>query len=537
MELRPYQKEAVRAVEGEWEQGHNKTLLVMPTGVGKTIVFAHVAKNEVRNGSKVLILAHRDELLTQAQDKIKSATGLICAKEKADETSLDSWYRVVVGSVQTMMREKRLQKFAPDAFGTIIIDEAHHCLSSSYQKVLSHFPEARVLGVTATPERNNLQCLGEYFDSLAYEYTLPQAVVDGYLCKIKAQTIPLQLDLTGVKMSAGDYSAGGLGTALDPYLEQIAVAMKNYCMNRKTVVFLPLVATAKKFKAILTHHGFHAAEVNGDSKDREQTLKDFEAGKYNVLCNAMLLTEGWDCPSVDCVVMLRPTKIRALYCQCIGRGTRLSPGKKDLLVLDFLWNTARHDLCRPASLICKSKDVADRVTKDLEEYGEAADLEEAEQKAAEEVIIEREEALAKQLKSMKARKRKLVDPLQFEISIQAEDLSGYVPSFGWEMAPASEKQLEALEQYGIFPDQIENSGKAALLLNRLAKRRSAGLSTPKQIRFLENRGFQHVGTWGFDAANSMISRIAHNRWMVPKDIHPASYVPEPDLFIPDGGVL
>lgn len=537
MELRPYQKEAVRAVEGEWEQGHNKTLLVLPTGTGKTIVFANVARDEVRRGSKVLILAHRDELLTQAQDKIKSATGLICAKEKADETSLDSWYRVVVGSVQTMMREKRLQKFAPDAFGTIIIDEAHHCLASSYQKVLSHFPEANVLGVTATPERNNLQCLGEYFDSLAYEYTLPQAVKEGYLCRVKAQTVPLSLDLTGVKMSAGDYAAGSLSTALDPYLEQIAVEMKKYCVDRKTVVFLPLVATAKKFKAILTHHGFHAAEVNGDSKDREQTLKDFEAGKYNVLCNAMLLTEGWDCPSVDCVVMLRPTKIRALYCQCIGRGTRLSPGKKDLLVLDFLWNTARHDLCRPASLICKSKDVADRVTKDLEESGEAADLEEAEQKAAEEVIIEREEALAEQLKSMKARKRKLVDPLQFEISIQAEDLSGYVPSFGWEMAPASEKQLKALEQYGIFPDQIENSGKAALLLNRLAKRRSAGLSTPKQIRFLENRGFQHVGTWGFDAANSMISRIAHNRWMVPKDIHPASYVPEPDLFIPDGGVL
>lgn len=534
MELRPYQKEAIAAVEKEWEQGHKKTLLVLPTGTGKTIVFANVARDEVRRGSKVLILAHRDELLTQAQEKIKSATGLLCAKEKADETSLHSFRRIVVGSVQTMMREKRLQKFAPDAFGTIIIDEAHHCLSSSYQKVLSHFPEARVLGVTATPERNNLQCLGEYFDSLAYEYTLPQAVVDGYLCKIKAQTIPLQLDLTGVKMSAGDYSAGGLGTALDPYLEQIAVEMKKYCVDRKTVVFLPLVATAKKFKAILTHHGFHASEVNGDSKDREQTLKDFEAGKYNVLCNAMLLTEGWDCPSVDCVVMLRPTKIRALYCQCIGRGTRLSPGKKDLLILDFLWNTARHDLCRPASLICKSKDVADRVTKDLEESGEAADLEEAEQKAAEEVIIEREEALAEQLKSMKARKRKLVDPLQYEMSIQAEDLSGYVPTFAWEMAPASKNQLQTLEKFGILPDDIENAGKASLIIDKLVKRKNAGLSTPKQIRFLESRGFMHVGTWSFSSANSMIARISKNHWMIPKGIDPASYMPEPELFVGEG---
>lgn len=231
MELRPYQKEAVAAVGHEWEEGNRKTLLVLPTGTGKTIVFANVAAQAVRRGNKVLVLAHRDELLQQAEDKIQTATGLRCAKEKAGDTSIGSWYRIVVGSVQTMMRDKRLNQFAPDAFGTIIIDEAHHCISNSYQHVLQHFPEANVLGVTATPERNNLQCLGEYFDSLAYEYTLPQAIKDGYLCKIKAQTIPLKLDLSGVSMSAGDYSAGGLGTALDPYLEQIAEEMKTYCKD------------------------------------------------------------------------------------------------------------------------------------------------------------------------------------------------------------------------------------------------------------------------------------------------------------------
>lgn len=313
MELRPYQKEAVAAVGREWEEGNRKALLVLPTGTGKTIVFANVAAQAVRCGNKVLVLAHRDELLQQAEDKIQTATGLRCAKEKAGDTSIGSWYRIVVGSVQTMMRDKRLNQFAPDAFGTIIIDEAHHCLSNSYQHVLQHFPEANVLGVTATPERNNLQCLGEYFDSLAYEYTLPQAIKDGYLCKIKAQTIPLKLDLSGVSMSAGDYSVGGLGTALDPYLEQIAEEMKTYCKDRKTVVFLPLVATARKFKAILNQKGFHAAEVNGNSRERGTVLNDFATGKYNVICNAMLLTEGWDCPAVDCVIMLRPTKIRALY--------------------------------------------------------------------------------------------------------------------------------------------------------------------------------------------------------------------------------
>lgn len=527
MELRPYQKEAVAAVGHEWEEGNRKTLLVLPTGTGKTIVFANVAAQAVRRGNKVLVLAHRDELLQQAEDKIQTATGLRCAKEKAGDTSIGSWYRIVVGSVQTMMRDKRLNQFAPDAFGTIIIDEAHHCLSNSYQHVLQHFPEADVLGVTATPERNNLQCLGEYFDSLAYEYTLPQAIKDGYLCKIKAQTIPLKLDLSGVSMSAGDYSAGGLGTALDPYLEQIAEEMKTYCKDRKTVVFLPLVATARKFKAILNQKGFHAAEVNGNSRERGTVLNDFAAGKYNVICNAMLLTEGWDCPAVDCVIMLRPTKIRALYCQCIGRGTRLSPGKKDLLILDFLWQTARHELCRPASLICKSKETAEKVTKDLEESG---DLEEAEQKASEEIIKEREEKLAEQLKAVRMKKRKLVDPIQFEMSIQSEDLSNYVPTFGWEMAPASKKQLERLENYGIYADTVENAGKASLLINKLAERQKAGLATPKQIRFLEGRNFRHVGIWSFGQANDMIARIANNNWRTPQDIDPETYRPDPDLF-------
>lgn len=164
MNLRPYQQEAVAAVEKEWRDGHRKTLLVLPTGTGKTIVFAHVAKDCVSAGKKVLILAHRDELLTQAQDKIAAATGLGTAKEKGQETSQGSFFRITVGSVQTMMRPQRLAQFAPDEFRTIIVDEAHHVLADSYLRVLSHFPDADVLGVTATPERQNIANLGEFFD-------------------------------------------------------------------------------------------------------------------------------------------------------------------------------------------------------------------------------------------------------------------------------------------------------------------------------------------------------------------------------------
>lgn len=525
MELRPYQETARQKVQEEWKEGKKRTLLVLPTGTGKTIVFSKIIEDRVKKGERVLVIAHRGELLEQASDKLYKSTGLKTATEKAEQTSLGSFYRVVVGSVQTLQREKRLNQFPPEYFDTIVIDEAHHAISDGYQRVLQHFEDANVLGVTATPDRGDMRNLGSYFESLAYEYSLPEAIKSGYLSPIKALTIPLKLDLSNVKQQAGDFSTKDLGTALDPYLEQIAEEMKKQCFNRKTVVFLPLVKTSQKFRDILNQHGFKAAEVNGESADREQILKDYEEGKYNVLCNSMLLTEGWDCPSVDCVIVLRPTKVRALYSQMVGRGTRLAPGKKELLLLDFLWHTERHELCHPANLIATDETVAKKMTENIEELGAPIDLEVAEQQAKEDVALEREESLAKQLSEMKRRKRKLVDPLQFEMSIQASDLTDYVPSFGWQMSPPTDKQVKALEKWGIFPDEIENAGKAEMLINRLVKRRDAGLSTPKQIRFLENRGFQHVGTWQFEAATKLINRIAANGWRIPHGIKPAEYKP------------
>lgn len=524
MELRPYQSEAKESIFKQWTEGVKKTLLVLPTGCGKTIVFAKVTEECVRQGKRVLIMAHRGELLEQASDKIGKATGLGCALEKAQSTCIGSWFRIVVGSVQTLQNVKRLKQFPQNYFDTIIIDEAHHCLSDSYQRVLKYFSNADVLGVTATPDRGDMRNLGQYFESLAYEYTLPQAIKQGYLSPIKAMTIPLNIDLSGVSMQSGDFKASDIDTALDPYLLGIAEEMKKYCMDRKTVVFLPLVKTSQKFVEILNAAGFHAAEVNGNSADRAKILEDFDKGKYNVLCNSMLLTEGWDCPSVDCVIVLRPTKVRGLYCQMVGRGTRLSPGKTELLLLDFLWHTERHELCHPASLICENEEVAKQMTENMEKNtGYPVDIEEAAETAAEDVVAKREETLAKELEALKKRKRKLVDPLQFEMSIQAEDLSSYVPAFGWECAPASKKQIQALEKFGIFPDQIDNAGKATLLLERLHKRQEAGLTTPKQIRFLESRGFQHVGTWKFETARNLIDRIAANGWRIPNGIKPAEF--------------
>lgn len=533
MQLRPYQEEAKQRILAEWDEKQiSRTLLVLPTGCGKTVVFSAVAAERVARGERVLILAHRAELLEQAADKLYKTTGLRCATEKAEKTALGSWYRVVCGSVQSMQSEKRLSRFPDDYFDVIIIDEAHHCLSEGYRRVMERFPKAKVLGVTATPDRGDRRNLGQVFESLAYEYTLPKAIKDGYLTPIKALTVPLSLDLTGVDTRAGDFNADDLGNALEPYLFSIADEMAKVCRERKTVVFLPLVRTSQKFRDILCDKGFRAAEVNGNSADREAVLQGFSDGKYNVLCNSMLLTEGWDCPSVDCIVVLRPTKVRGLYSQMVGRGTRLCEGKKDLLLLDFLWHTERHELCHPAHLICSDEEVARRMTENLEKQSEAGypeDIAEAAEKAESDTVAAREESLAKALDEMKKRKRALVDPLQYEMSICDSDLVNYVPSFGWEMSPASDAQLAKLEKFGIFPDAVENAGKASLLLDKLIKRRDAGLTTPKQIRFLEGRGFKHVGTWDFDDARTLINRIAAANWKIPHGIVPETYLPEPSF--------
>ena len=525
MTLRPYQAEAKDAILREWEQGRKRTLLVLPTGCGKTVVFSKVAEDRVNRGGRVLVMAHRGELLDQAADKIRQATGIECAYEKAGASALGSMFPITVGSVQSLCQERRLSRFPPDYYSSIIVDEAHHCLSDSYQRVLDYFAGADVLGVTATADRGDKKNLGNFFDSLAYEYTMTQAIREGYLCPIRAQMIPLKLDISGVGLSNGDYNAGEIGIALEPYLRQIAHEIAENYADRKTVVFLPLIRISQAFCDLLNEMGVPAAEVNGNSADRAEILRDFENGRYSVLCNSMLLTEGWDCPSVDCVVMLRPTKVRSLYQQAVGRGTRLYPGKTELLILDFLWLTERHDLCRPSTLFSKNANIAERIDRQVMDTDESVDIMEAEETAERDAMAEREQALAEQLAVMRNRNRKLVDPLQYAMSIAAEDLANYEPTFAWEMGPPTQRQLQFLAQRGIFADSVENMGKASLLIDRLIRRQEEGLSTPRQIRCLERFGFRQVGTWTFDQASKMISRLADNRWHIPFGMNVSAYTP------------
>lgn len=534
MELRPYQRAAADAVEAAFRRGFRSALACLPTGTGKTVLFAALAQRAVMRGERVLILAHRGELLEQARDKIRIATGMEAGLEKAEEDTrggIDGIlpYMVTVGSVQSMCRPARLARFRRDEFDFIVIDECHHALSNTYRTILDHFPEAHLLGVTATPDRGDMRGLCEVFETIAFDYSIVDAVRDGWLCPIKARTVPLRIDLSGVAMQSGDFQAGGVAAALEPYLPQIAGAIPK---DRKTVVFTPLIATSLHLAPYLEAAGFRVLEVNGESPDRKEKLRKFaEAGPGTVVLNSMLLTEGWNCPDVDCVCVLRATKVRALFCQMVGRGTRLSPGKENLLILDFLWLTSTHELCRPASLLSPNGEVCEEISSSQDRASEAGhapveiDLTaELLEKAESETVKKREEALANKLEQMRRRDGRLVDPLQYAYSIGSSALTGYEPMTTAEKAQPTAAQADALEKLGFGAPQT--SGEAQRLIEVATARNERGLSTPKQIRFLERRGFRHVGKWLFADAKRLIDRFAVCGWKCPRGIDPATFAPQ-----------
>lgn len=496
-ETRKYQQEAEDAIINEWKSGHNKTLLVLPTGTGKTVVFTDILKRVLTSGKKALVLAHTGELLNQAMDKIERFGGLATSLEKASDTAVDSDSPVVVGSIQTLCREERLNKFPRDYFEYIIVDEAHHCLSASYQKVLKYFNDAKVLGVTATPNRGDHKELATYFDSKAYEYEFKTAISDGYLCPIKTHTIPLEIDITAVKMQNGDFAAGDIGNSLDAYLEMIAKEIKIRCVDRKTVVFLPLVSTSQKFCQMLNDIGVSAAEINGKSTDRDDILERFNNGEYKVLCNAMLLTEGWDCPDVDCIVVLRPTRSDALYRQMVGRGCRIASGKDNLLLLDFLWLSRKIDLMHPANLVGENDDIISRMTKKAAASDEDFDLSELEGEAVRDYEAEIEAKLKKELE--RAAKRKSIQNkcdkaksilLKVGKIFHTTEFVLYEHCYKWEFEPITDAQKNGLIKFGLLPRDAEHltKGAACTLMTYLIQRRKYDRCTFKQARILDRYG-------------------------------------------------
>jgi superfamily II DNA or RNA helicase len=345
IKLRPYQAEAIAAAKRAYDGGLRSALITLPTGAGKTVVFASIARDFLPE--RTLILAHREELLMQAKAKISAIAGVMPGLEKGRKKSSVE-QSVVVASVQSLMRGRVIPG---KRFGLCVIDEAHHAAAPSYRKVLKRLRPRRILGVTATPFRTDQQQLSKVFQSNVYTKTLLDLIEEGYLTDIRVRTLPIAVDLSRVRIEQGDYRDDDLGHALEPAMDKLADIVTREFRHRKLVAFCPLRETSKQWTEALRRRKLPAAHIDGESADRTKILDAFARNEIRFLSNASLLTEGYDEPSIDTVLILRPTKSRILFSQMIGRGTRLSPGKDHLLVIDPLFQAERNNPITVANLV------------------------------------------------------------------------------------------------------------------------------------------------------------------------------------------
>ena len=350
--LRPYQRRAFDAVMGELARVRS-TLLVLPTGGGKTHTFAAVAGHWP---GRVLVLAHRSELLDQARRKVAAMTGCSVDLEQGDAKAGTS--RIVVASVQTLSRLSRLQRWEPSTFGLVIVDEAHHATAPSYTRILNYFASAKVLGVTATADRCDGLALGKVFESVAFTMGPAAGIAGGWLCRAQSKSVFVDsIDLSHVHTVAGDLNERELDDVLsrEPALHGVAKPLLALAGDRKTIVFSgPTRATAKLLADILNRYRPGCAKsVDGTTEagERAAILGDHDRGEFQFLVNVGIATEGYDSPSVSCIALARPTKSRCLYAQMVGRGLRTSPGKADCLVLGFAGASGHHELAGPVDLL------------------------------------------------------------------------------------------------------------------------------------------------------------------------------------------
>lgn len=363
MKLRPYQEGALSASAAREDSGVMRQGISLPTGTGKTVVFAELIR---RRGGKAVIIAHRDELIKQAASKVRMvAPGVHVGIVKAEKDQV--WAKVAVCSVQTLINPRRLKRLMMQGpFTTVVVDEAHHAAAASYQKVLAELVTEQTLlfGVSATWDRADRAELGGVFDEIVFEYDLLQAIQDGYLSDIRAKQIKLAVSFQGLKISKGDFKEKETEKLLEEAnAPAFAVrAYKEHAEGRKALLFAPTVASAMSFAESFRAWGYTTGTVWGEQSpdDRDRTLKAFHEGRIQILTNCAVLTEGYDEPAVDCVIIARPTRSRSLYAQMVGRGTRLFPGKDHVLVIDLVGATKRLDLVTAAALLGVEEDKLDR---------------------------------------------------------------------------------------------------------------------------------------------------------------------------------
>jgi superfamily II DNA or RNA helicase len=544
MKLRQYQVEAVEAVQAAWRED-DSTMIVLPTGGGKTIVMAELIRRVFPR--RVMFLAHREELIFQARDKVESVSGFVAEIEMGEmrsngEGSLSA-PQVVVSTVQTQTSGGdgggRMGKFLPDNFGYLFIDENHHSVAKSYRRVINYYrqnPRLKVLGVTATPDRADEAALGQVYQSVAYDYEILDAIREGWLVPIEQQMVHVSgLDLSQVRTTAGDLNGADLAAVMEfeGVLHGIADPTITLAGKRKTLVFTASVAQAERLSDIFNRHRPGSSEwVCGktDKERRRKMISDYAAGKIQFLVNVGCLTEGFDDPGVEVIVMGRPTKSRSLYAQMAGRGTRPLPGivdgletdderktaiassaKQSLLVLDFVGNSGRHKLMTTADILGGnvSDEAIARAVARAEREGGPVRMDEALTEEEEKLKAEHEQArLAEQ-----ARRANLRGKTQFKIvNVNPFDVLAISPrrERGWDIGKRlSEKQEAVLLRQGIDPSTMPYS-QAKQLLNEIFRRWDGSLCSFRQAAILKKYGYD--SNISREDAKKTIDTIAANGW-------------------------
>ena len=544
MRLRDYQEAAADGVFTAWAD-HTSALAVLPTGLGKTVLFAEIIRRMHERGARAMVLAHREELITQAADKIQRVTGLEAQIEMGEyhvQTYFGKMPPVVVSTVQTHCAggdgAGRMSKFDPQDFGLLVIDEAHHATAGTYRRCIDWYrqnPACKVLGVTATPDRADEAALGQVFDAVAYEYGVLEAIQNGWLVPIEQQMVTVgSLDFSGVRTTAGDLNQGDLAEVMENErnLQGIAAPTVEICGERRAIIFATTVEQAERLAEILNRYKpDKAAWLCGktDKEDRRNMLADFKAGRLQYVVNVGVLTEGFDDAGVQVVVMARPTKSRALYAQMAGRGTRPAEEvagllgdlptaqercamirascKPSCLIVDFCGNAGRHKLCCTADILGGNidDDVVAEVARRVRENGKPVDMTAELEKVKAEVEARKKREAATRA-GLQARAQFLVTKID--------------PFNEWDLAPVQErgwdrgrhftpKQAQVLlERIGVDPEKIPY-GQGKQLLDEYFRRLQGGYASLKQAALLKKRGF--TMPLRHDMAGRMIGSMAERQ--------------------------
>jgi ATP-dependent helicase IRC3 len=367
-ELRPYQREAIDAVLAARRAGTKRMVVCLPTGAGKTVIFSHLAHLARK---QVLVLAHREELLGQAKDKLERAlhgagagTSVVALERGGERAAGDA--KVVVASLRSLHEERLARVLAGRDLGLVIYDECHHAAADDNMRILRQLGafapawEGTLLGFTATTARGDGKGLDQVFERIVYSKTLPDLVDSGFLARLKGFRINTAADLSRITSGGADFPDDELAEAVD--IEErnalVARSIQELARDRRTIAFCVTVNHARNLSRALNAVGVPAGIVHGamSAVDRAKALADFRSGRIQVIANVAVLTEGFDDPGVSCIAMARPTRSEGLYAQCVGRGTRLAEGKQDCLILDFV-DVSNLSLCSLPSLFGCPRDL------------------------------------------------------------------------------------------------------------------------------------------------------------------------------------